>query len=525
MKKRILLFVAVIILLFLCPCAVFAWTKTGTFYFTDGSYPDVSSAVSDASAGDTVTIPAGTFDWGQNTLTIGKKIILKGDGINTTTIISSNSTMISINKADAAGIRITGFKVNKVSGVAVSIEAVIPGFRIDHIYFDYTTTQTAINIIWGSKTVNIQGLIDNCIFEFGYIKIHGAQNSRYGFEVMSDDRDLGGPTALYVEDCVANEWADGGASPKNFLDTCCGMGYVSRYNEIHGIYHEAHGIQGNYNGRSTKKVEIYRNTLDGGYSSMDEYAFQWQPTNLRVASAMLWQNEVHNYGRNGFYLSEYRIGQPEGDLGQCNGSNEHDSNYLSNGWLCFDQPGTGADKSLRTASNPYPDQYQELVYVFGNTVNSAPYNVVHSVNETYFKADRDYFVQGGTIGVSSGPLADMPTTCIEGQGYWATDQGDWNHATTGPWAGVQGVLYTCSVTGFTGDGDSGTWEVHYTPYTYPHPLRSISETDTACGTADTDLSGDVSSTELKSLIIRWAAGSTTIRDLMKGISEWKNGCG
>jgi hypothetical protein len=66
----------------------------------------------------------------------------------------------------------------------------------------------------------------------------------------------------------------------------------------------------------------------------------------------------------------------------------------------------------------------------------------------------------GTTGMGFGTLANRPTTCAPtsqsadagngGAGYFATDQG------------AQGTLYRCSAT--------NTWAVHYTPYTYPHPL-------------------------------------------------------
>jgi hypothetical protein len=85
--------------------------------------------------------------------------------------------------------------------------------------------------------------------------------------------------------------------------------------------------------------------------------------------------------------------------------------------------------------------------------------------------DRDYFTDGGnapewttpgtalTSGVAWGKLANRPTSCASGVGYWAYDQGNWNQSGN---SFGQGQLFVC--------GAANTWALHYTPYTYPHPL-------------------------------------------------------
>ena len=66
-----------------------------------------------------------------------------------------------------------------------------------------------------------------------------------------------------------------------------------------------------------------------------------------------------------------------------------------------------------------------------------------------------------TEGVAWGKLAYRPTTCTAGVGYFATDQGNWNHSGN---SFGQGQLFVC--------GPGNTWQVHYVPYCYPHPLVS-----------------------------------------------------
>jgi len=72
----------------------------------------------------------------------------------------------------------------------------------------------------------------------------------------------------------------------------------------------------------------------------------------------------------------------------------------------------------------------------------------------------------GAAGTGFGTLANRPTTCTNGVAYWATDQGSWN--TSG--SGGQGQLFVCSA--------PNTWSLHYTPYTYPHPLVAGGTTGT-----------------------------------------------
>jgi len=84
-----------------------------------------------------------------------------------------------------------------------------------------------------------------------------------------------------------------------------------------------------------------------------------------------------------------------------------------------------------------------------------------------------------TCGVGFGTLANRPTTCTTGVGYFATDQGSWN--TSGNGFG-QGELFKCTAT--------NTWSLAYTPYTYPHPLAG-GIGSSANPPAPTNLSGTV----------------------------------
>jgi hypothetical protein len=87
----------------------------------------------------------------------------------------------------------------------------------------------------------------------------------------------------------------------------------------------------------------------------------------------------------------------------------------------------------------------------------------------------------GNSGIGCGPLANRPATCTTGVGYWVTNQSCSDLiglVGANPAQPIAGTLYKCTST--------NNWTAYYTPYTYPHPLR------TDCGNYPTlcDASGD-----------------------------------
>ena len=169
-----------------------------------------------------------------------------------------------------------------------------------------------------------------------------------------------------------------------------------------------------------------------------------------------------------------------------------DSIQITRAFSCLDQ---GGGRSASTAYNastlystyPNPASFSKSAPPSGE-ISSPAYVVMNSYTNQVISGsqagadtgrvirNRDFYVentnQGAqtsptspfdgttTIGMGHGTLANRPTTCTTGVGYWATDQGSWN--TSG--SGGQGELYVCTAT--------NTWSPYYTPNTYPHPLVS-----------------------------------------------------
>jgi hypothetical protein len=160
-----------------------------------------------------------------------------------------------------------------------------------------------------------------------------------------------------------------------------------------------------------------------------------------------------------------------------------DGNSSTNGAACMDQIGRGKGALLSgfdalgrfnlgvLTATPVNQQLEPL-YIWNNTRNGAlsPGGPAYT-DQTVVAPNRDYYNQdnancapgGGscTAGVGRGTLAQRPTSCTPGVGYWATDQGEWN-STNG--ATPDGRLYKCV--------SANSWAPYYMPYAYPHPLVS-----------------------------------------------------
>jgi hypothetical protein len=175
---------------------------------------------------------------------------------------------------------------------------------------------------------------------------------------------------------------------------------------------------------------------------------------------------------------------------QNNSFNVGDSYQILRATVCADQAGRGQgnyisgliNSVLQLTGSPGPlNQALDPIYEWNDSVNKPTNygNVGTDTGRTI--ANRDWYTDNssgspkaqtsptspfngsgsGGIGVGFGTLANRPTTCTTGVGYFATDQGSWN--TSGNSFG-EGELFTCTAT------NAWSSSPHYTPYTYPHPL-------------------------------------------------------
>ena len=174
-----------------------------------------------------------------------------------------------------------------------------------------------------------------------------------------------------------------------------------------------------------------------------------------------------------------------------------DSIQILRATVCVDQAGGRGAGVLYTGTN---GSNQATPLVPANEVVSPTYewmdsfsvhtpaNII-SADTARVIADRDFYEESvnqaaqssttspfnGSSGTGHGTLANRPTSCTQGVGYWATDQGSWDSVAEGRRANCSSVQR------------QNTWTLDYTPYCYPHPLTAGGTT--AGGSSGTNASG------------------------------------
>jgi hypothetical protein len=88
-----------------------AYTLSGSTYTTNGSQSDVQSAINAAPTGATVLIPAGSFSW-SSPVTVSTNIALKGAGTSSTTLVSGNNGLLVISNPTPFASQVSGITFN-----------------------------------------------------------------------------------------------------------------------------------------------------------------------------------------------------------------------------------------------------------------------------------------------------------------------------------------------------------------------------------------------------------------------------
>lgn len=439
-------------------------------------YSDVLSAYTAASNGDTVTVPAGSCDWGASTLSVSKQITIIGAGsgesstcnAETSTCITGTSRIfnITVGSSETYALRISGIYFATSYSRVFDITGGASGWRINgnYFYFNGATGKAVIGITANSSSHTLYGLLDGNVFKNVYLYFSGGSTAADNSWKAAPQ--WGTNNAVFVEN---NHFDHSDRSLVSVaIDSQNGGRFTVRYNIFDNVYIMAHAFQ-QASVRGARSYEIYNNYFRNTFStsvSAPYYAY------FRAGSAVVTRNKVaggwswnpgSSLGHVGLdnrrsWFDSYT----DGTLGRCDGTNTLDMNIdpnpatsVKDGYRCADQPGAGTQEGTY---NQNPTYALDPIYVWGNS------------SARICKTGTDAF----KTCASNGDCANSDCIIAPTQINQVTV---YNNTNNSPKHLVAGREWYDTVTG-------SNERQEYTPYTCPHPLAGE-------GTCDPDVAGTV----------------------------------
>ena len=419
------------------------------------SASEINAAITAASDGATITFAAGTYSASGISLNPRNAVTLICASEESCNMTAPQVFSASHSTTKTGLVRISGFLFSNTNGgptISLGYASGNPGYtklRIDNNRFKQTT---GISIATGhtQSTLSVLGVIDHNTFEgstHNYpLIIFGGGDNDWG------PSHTGTGNNLFIEDNTFNYANENlGASG---MDSWNGGRMVVRYNTITNARVAVHGVC--HGGPAN--LEVYNNTIVGGAGSSNGYRL------------------IHHQGSGEFMVFNNRLSPTTASMSLLHypSSNPNPEGCgVCQSYPCQRQPGRTGSGVLRPAYF-WNNSYSSTGAIIRMSLDSAGGT---SLLGQHVMQNRDWFEAisnssqtsvnspfAGTSGMGFGPILNRPTTCSSGistgllsgdagkggVGYFATD------------VGPQGTLYRCSV--------ANTWVVHYTPYTYPHPL-------------------------------------------------------
>lgn len=505
---RNIFFILILILCILsCASSVHAaCVGSSPTWTTTPDRTSVQTCLTNATRGDTVNISAGDETWGA-TVTYTKALIIKGAGVGSTIIRNGQSgCTVAECKAGSCRDRLLSYSAgseadalldlpyrHEISGITFDMQYQSLGISLSNRYANFPLTQLVIENnsfinCWdcGSATADPMSYALNII---GFWEGVVANNSFYGWPYIGNSStDTTGASTknfndadynvqhgsehfmFYEDNYFHSEGPSSYTSAECFiLTTASGAKTVVRYNDFNckrnkGLITKPlsphHPVGGaNVGG---KAEEFYGNDLTQDYSA----AWTWGTP------------------RSGKVLAFFnKIDTPTGTI-QWTMYNPTTYVPALTSYTCGADvypPWIGANYCDVTGQPEHIYRSYQFVNLYGTTGDGAP-SLWSASDGGRLRNNTDYFnyntnfgerTEGKSTGVGCGTLANRPVTCTTGVGYWATDQSCssiGNSVGRDPATPISGTLYRC--------GTTDNWSAYYTPYTYPHPLRSDAPADT-----------------------------------------------
>ncbi|MGD9276909.1 MAG: hypothetical protein PVJ67_07090 [Candidatus Pacearchaeota archaeon] len=435
----------------------------------------VEAAILTAVDGDTVQVPAGDCSWG-GSITINEELEIIGAGSDAAGTNIANYGFVVSDGTDNWRIAHMSFEDTSHSRIGINIGATKSNdgnlnWRVDHVYMNGWS-------YWINLNGRQNGVIDNSEFtdvNNAGIVVNSGVDDQGG--TWSEATGLGGSNFVFVEDCTFHGRHSSGAANHVTYLNARGARLVFRYNDIdeqgdgdrwadpidvHGYGHDPNGV-------GSRAFEFYGNT----YARTDNDGC-CRMFHIRGASGVIWGNSHSTSGTPFSYdimLADQRAEVYHGQGSQsrsdgCSASQYCPTSTGGEGYPCCDQVGRGQN------------QQSEPLYIWDNNDNTGAIMDVTVHQNQFYTGDSTPYIQNvahdgepyadyysevssfdGSGGVGIGTAAQMAAigSCIDGVGFWVTDEAEWNSNNPGN----DGQLYRC---------ESNVWVLYYTPYAYPHPL-------------------------------------------------------
>ena len=484
-----------------------AISSSATTFNSDGTDccgPNSVQAIHDAQAtrdGDTITIPAGTFDWTVG-LSLTKGVTLQGQGVGVTIIKDSapaNLILWDLRNTSNNAARLTGVEIQAGSTASnlYRIQTRSTNTNGSTFRWDHSKWNNARGVALSPDTTF--GVCDHVdFFAPNYVDMVRPyatywNGGDFGDGSWASPANWGSGDFFFVEDCTFH-WPTGTLGP--VTDSSNGARFVVRYNDIYDGMIQSHGTESSGRLRGTRAIEAYGNRFHG--TGINRFLGMG-----RFGSAVIHDNTATGYWGDSacFAGSNYRAIETFAAFGGADGTNPWDRNDITggpNGNGIYFSGTAAANSSGQTVTlsgaSWTPNQWASGGYVLrrksnicgvntisfagivSNTANTITYSgAIHSSPLSFCPGDtleiRRVILIMDQIGAGEGSLvssilpvapAGWNNEIIEPVYCWGNTN-ELGHAINFQPAPSQNQIAGVHII-------NGIVKPGYTPFTYPHPL-------------------------------------------------------
>jgi len=332
-------FALVIVMATLFGCGPISPACGDTHTATTCGQSDVESAISAASDGDTVEIPAGTCAWSSTVTITDRELTIRGQSLTSPTITGK----MVVSNDEGYTITLKDFKMIG-AGYLLEINGGVKDFRVTNMTFIQSSSYATV--IWGDT----HGVIDNCTYGPSTSGASAIYIGNAGTtDAYAEDSVLGTDDQVVIEDCTITRSSHAGGTHAVWSDR--GSSYTVRYCTIAGYELDVHG---HCTTGGAREFEIYENDIEilSGASNK-----AWAV--IRGGTGVIYDNRIENNGTqadNTIHV-QIRTMEVDDDADDCDASTGGACHCCE--YPCDYQLGRGKANALKP------------VYIWDNVVNES----------------------------------------------------------------------------------------------------------------------------------------------------------